>query len=189
MLFLKTLKGSELVKVDSAEVIHGLFKMQGKLDSTEMVMLFMDDNIIMPLVLERGQINVKIDNTELRVDGTPLNEALYGFFDKKNEYPSSYISFVFTIEHEMERESKQISVEMSSLIENFITANYNNVLGPGVFLLLCQSYPVMTPQIEDILSKVPADFRNNPYVRDYISTARKNLHMMKEHGTTTAVNN
>ena len=93
------------------------------------------------------------------------------------------------IEHEMERESKQISVEMSSLIENFITANYNNVLGPGVFLLLCQSYPVMTPQIEDILSKVPADFRNNPYVRDYISTARKNLHMMKEHGTTTAVNN
>ena len=97
MLFLKTLKGSELVKVDSAEVIHGLFKMQGKLDSTEMVMLFMDDNIIMPLVLERGQINVKIDNTELRVDGTPLNEALYGFFDKKNEYPSSYISFVFTI--------------------------------------------------------------------------------------------
>ena len=41
MLFLKTLKGSELVKVDSAEVIHGLFKMQGKLDSTEMVMLFM----------------------------------------------------------------------------------------------------------------------------------------------------
>ena len=202
MLFLKTLKGSELVKVDSAEVIHGLFKMQGKLDSTEMVMLFMDDNIIMPLVLERGQINVKIDNTELRVDGTPLNEALYGFFDKKNELDRRAGELErkeakmilngedpLLIEHEMERESKQISVEMSSLIENFITANYNNVLGPGVFLLLCQSYPVMTPQSEDILSKVPADFRNNPYVRDYIFTARKNLHMMKEHGTTTAVNN
>ena len=124
------------------------------------------------------------------------------FFDKKNELDRRAGELErkeakmilngedpLLIEHEMERESKQISVEMSSLIENFITANYNNVLGPGVFLLLCQSYPVMTPQIEDILSKVPADFRNNPYVRDYISTARKNLHMMKEHGTTTAVNN
>ena len=47
MLFLKTLKGSELVKVDSAEVIHGLFKMQGKLDSTEMVMLFWDLRILL----------------------------------------------------------------------------------------------------------------------------------------------
>ncbi len=199
MLFLKTLKEGKLVNVDSAEVIHGLFKMRGAVDSIEMVMLFMDEEIIMPLVLEDGKINVRIDNTELRAGGTPLNDVLYAFFDKKNqidrrvgELERREAKMILNgddparIHEEMERESRLITKDMSRLIEEFLTANCNNVLGPGVFLMLCQSYPVMTPQIEDILSKVPATFRNNPYVKDYVATARENLRMMKEHGTTTA---
>lgn len=202
MLFLKTLQDGELVNIDSAEVIHGLFKMSGAIDSTEMVMLFMDDEVIMPVVLERGKIKVRIDNTELRVSGTPLNDILYTFFDKKNlidrrvgELERREAKMILKgedpmrIREEMEREGRIITKDMSRLVEEFLTANCNNVLGPGVFLLLCQSYPVMTPQIEDILSKVPAHFRNNPYVKDYVATARENLRMMKEHGTTTADSN
>lgn len=52
MLFLKTLRNGEWVAVDSAEVIHGLFKMNGKADSVMVVTLYMDHEGIMPLVLE-----------------------------------------------------------------------------------------------------------------------------------------
>ena len=33
MLFVKVLSGNQLVSVDSAEVIHGYFQMEGKIDS------------------------------------------------------------------------------------------------------------------------------------------------------------
>lgn len=198
MLFLKTLRGDKLIKVDSAEVIHGLFKMEGPADSAEMVMLFMDENIIMPIILENGKINVQIDNTEIRAKGTPLNNALYAFFDKKNEIDRRVSDLErretkmilngedpIAIQYEMDLESRRISREMNNLIKDFITENCNNVLGPGVFLLLCQSSPIMTPQIEEILSKVPSTFCDNPYIKSYIATARENLHMMKEHDANT----
>lgn len=52
MLFLKTLKDGQWVNVDSAEVVHGYFKMIGRADSVMMVTLYMDHEGIMPLVLE-----------------------------------------------------------------------------------------------------------------------------------------
>lgn len=54
MLFLKTLQNGQWVAVDSAEVIHGLFSMKGPVDSVMMVTLYMDDEGIMPLVLEHA---------------------------------------------------------------------------------------------------------------------------------------
>ena len=56
LLFLKTLQNGQWVAVDSAEVIHGLFSMKGPVDSVMMVTLYMDDEGIMPLVLEDGKI-------------------------------------------------------------------------------------------------------------------------------------
>ena len=64
MLFLKTLQNGQWVAVDSAEVIHGLFSMKGPVDSVMMVTLYMDDEGIMPLVLEDGKIEVSISNTQ-----------------------------------------------------------------------------------------------------------------------------
>ena len=41
-LYLKSLRDGEWVKLDSAEVVHGLFSMKGKIDSVQMVTLYMD---------------------------------------------------------------------------------------------------------------------------------------------------
>ena len=71
--------------IDSAEVVHGLFKMKGKVDSVMMVTLYMGDEGIMPLVLEDGKIEVSISNTQLTAKGTLLNNQLYEFIDKRNE--------------------------------------------------------------------------------------------------------
>ena len=84
MLFLKTLQDGEWVAIDSAEVIHGLFKMNGKADSVMMVTLYMDNEGIMPLVLESGKVVVSITNAQLTAKGTPLNDKLYDFIDKRN---------------------------------------------------------------------------------------------------------
>ena len=72
MLFLKTLQDGQWVNVDSAEVIHGHFKMKGRADSVMMVTLYMDHEGIMPLVLEDGKIVISISNTQLIAKGTPL---------------------------------------------------------------------------------------------------------------------
>ena len=44
-----------MLSIDSAEVIHGMFKMEGITDSTSMASLYMDDESIMPFVIEKGK--------------------------------------------------------------------------------------------------------------------------------------
>ncbi len=83
MLYLKTLKDGQWVTVDSAEVIHGLFSMRGRVDSVIMATLYMNDEGIMPLVLEDGKIEVSISNTQLTAKGTALNNLLYEFIEKE----------------------------------------------------------------------------------------------------------
>lgn len=89
MLYLKSLNDGEWVKLDSAEVVHGLFSMKGKIDSVQMVTLYMDSESIMPIVLENGKITVTISNSELKAVGTPLNAALYEFIGKRNQLEES----------------------------------------------------------------------------------------------------
>ena len=84
MLFIKVLQNGEWLNIDSAEVVHGLFSMKGKVDSVVMATLYIGDESIMPLVIEKGNIQVSITNTELVAKGTALNNALYAFIDKKN---------------------------------------------------------------------------------------------------------
>ena len=43
MLFVKVPSGDRMLSIDSAEVIHGMFKMEGITDSTSMASLYMDD--------------------------------------------------------------------------------------------------------------------------------------------------
>ena len=84
MLFVKVPQGGEMINVDSAEVVHGLFKMQGEIDSAVIASLYMDEQSILPLVMESGNIQIQIDNGRLTVSGTPLNDILYDFVSKKN---------------------------------------------------------------------------------------------------------
>ena len=59
---------------------------------------------------------------------------------------------------------------------NFIIENFDNVLGPGVFMMMTSTfrYPTLTPQIEDIMSKATDKFKNDPYVKDYYQVAMEN---------------
>ena len=84
-LYLKVLENGEWTAVDSAEMVHGLFRMEGPADSARMVTLYLDEECIMPLVLENGTVKVTLTNSQFIAQGTPLNDALYEFIEKRNQ--------------------------------------------------------------------------------------------------------
>lgn len=195
MLFVKVPQGDGMMNVDSAEVVHGLFQMQGEIDTTMIASLYMDDQSIMPLVIERGQIEIQIDNARIMVKGTPLNEKLYDFVTQKSllddrayeveRMESRMIMDGKTmdiIEREINAEREKISGEMEQLVKSFIQANYENVLGPGVFIMLCSGfpYPLMTPLLDEIVNGAPESFRNHDYIKEYVEAARLNMEKLHE---------
>ena len=195
-LYLKTVQDGELLKIDSAEVIHGLFSMKGKMDSVQMVTLYMDDESIMPNVLERGKVTVTISNMDIKAEGTPLNTALYEFIRKKNELEVSIEELeqketrmvmdgadYEEIHRQMVSEGDSLVNEMNKYVKKFISDNYENVLGPNVFIMLCNSlpYPVMTPQIDDIIKDAPYSFKDNKMVEEYLKKAKENMKLIEEH--------
>ena len=190
MLFIKVPDGDRMVKVDSAEVIHGIFKMEGVLDSSVIASLYMDDINIMPFVIEKGKIAINIDNARIVVSGTPLNDRLYDFVGKKTslddrayELERKESRMIMDgkdpkfIQEEMEKQRSALGKDMDELAKSFIEENYDNVLGAGVFLMLCNGfpYPVLTPVMEEIVNNAPESFKNNPMIKEYVSVARSNM--------------
>lgn len=196
MLLFKTLQNGQWVTIDSAEVVHGLFSTSGPSDSVMMVTLYMNDEAIMPIVLEKGKIDVSISNTQITAHGTPLNDALYEFIDKRNklelkieELERKEARMVLDgaalddIHEQLTKEGETLIKEMNDYVKEFISTNYENVLGPSVFMMMCSTlpYPIMTPEIEDIIRTAPQTFKNSPMVRDFLDKAKENMKLIEEH--------
>ena len=193
-LYLKAVKNNELKSIDSCDIVHGQFHFNGILDTVRMANLFMDDQSIMPVVLEEGEIVIKLDNAAQSVGGTPLNDKLYKFIDKHKQLDNrmSELSHKqsqmmlegvdeLTINEHLNAEAEKIAAEEDKLVTSFIVENFDNVLGPGVFMMITSGFnvPVLTPQIEDIMSKATEKFKNDPYVKEYYQVASENMAKMQ----------
>ena len=187
-LYLKAVKDQELKNIDSCDVIHGKFRFAGLLDTVRMANLFMDDESIMPIVVEKGEIEIKLDLASQKVSGTPLNDKLYEFItlhnqlnNEMNELSHKQSQMLLdgieeeVIDRQLSAEAAVIAQREDSLVTNFIVENFDNVLGPGVFMMMTSSYPypVLTPQIEDIMSKASKKFKDDPYVKGYYQAANE----------------
>lgn len=188
-LYLKAIKGGSIKNIDSCDVVHGEFHFNGLLDTVRIAQLFMDEESILPVVLEEGEITVKIGPAGPSVGGTLLNDSLYRFIDRHNQlinqmnelsHKHSQMLLEGIDEQEinetLSQEASQIARQEDQLVTKFIVANFDNVLGPGVFMMVTSQYryPVLTPQIEDIMSKATKHFKEDPYVREYYQTAQEN---------------
>ena len=188
-LYLKALKDGEMKTIDSCDVVHGKFHFTGLLDTICMANLYMGDEGIMPVVLEEGDIIVKLDNATQSVSGTPMNDSLYKFIDqhrqvtnRMNELSHRQSQMLLDgidedeIDRLLNKEAAQIAKEEDELVTKFIINNFDNVLGPGVFMMVTSQYrfPILTPQIEDIMSKATDKFKNDSYVSDYYQAAQEN---------------
>lgn len=194
MLFIKVWEADQMVSMDSCEIIHGKFAMSGEVDSVVMATLYMDDQPMMPLVIEKGNIKITIDDLKLTASGTELNDKLTGFIEQQKSisgraedlsHRESQMIMDGKDPEEIQRmvhvEREKLSDEMTKLINGFITGNYDNVLSTGVFMILCSNmpYPIMTSQIEEILSKAPDSFKNHPFIKEFVAAAEENMQRMK----------
>lgn len=197
MLFVKTLQDNgEWTVVDSAEIIHGMFTMKGKIDTVLFAALFMNDDNIMPLVVESGNVKISIAYDNVDANGTPMNNALYEFIHKKNDYDSKIEELeskearmvmegvgLKDIYEEINKEGEALTKASGEYVKKFISDNYETILGPNIFAILCSSlpYPVMTPQIEDILKDAPYTFKNHRLVKEFTNKAKENMQLFEEH--------
>lgn len=175
-LYLKVLKEKDLSNLDSCEVVHGEFHFAGLLDTTYMATLYMGEQSIMPLVVEKGNILIHIDNAQQKVTGTPLNDVLYDFLDKHTrldnqmrELDHRYSQMLLEgidereIGRTLSAEAAVIAQQEDSLVTNFVTSNFENVLGPFVFVQMSSS----VPQVEHIMSKAPESFKRIAVVDEF----------------------
>ena len=86
------------------------------------------------------------------------------------------------VEKEINKEREKLTNEMNELVKTFIQDNYENVLGPGVFLMLCNGfpYPLLTPLMEEIVEKAPDSFKNHSLIKEYVEVARENMQKMND---------
>ena len=193
MLYLKILKNNDFKNIDSCDVVHGQFHFDGNLDSVRMANIFMDDEAVLPLVLESGEINVKLDDAQQIVSGTPLNDKLFKFFKKYQQLQNQQMELVHKhdqaimngsdmelVTRKLNEEAILLADQEDKLVTSFVTENFDNVLGPGVFFMVTMrnQYPMLSPWIEDIMSKATEHFKNDPYVKDYYQKAQENEQIM-----------
>ena len=176
--------------IDSCKVVHGRFNFAGDVDSARMALLYSGSQCVMPVVIENGNLSVQVDNVSQRVSGGPLNDKLYKFSQKKNrldnemwELQQRTIRMIRDgespeyIQQKMGTKASRLAQKSENLETKFVMDNYNNVLGPGFFMLLCRQYPtpIMTDQIQRIAQNAPEEFLNHPFVHNYLKLARARM--------------
>lgn len=200
-LYLKVLKDTTLKNVDSCDVVHGQFEFSGTTDSVRVANLVLSDNSSIPIVLEGGDIQVKIDNTQESVTGTPLNDKLTKFRQKFTQLLNQSADLVHqhdqaimngrnmdVVNARLAARDEQINRQLDKLVTSFVTENFDNVLGPYVFINVCMNryeVPMLDAWVEDIMSKATDKFKNNPQVKEYYEAAQENQDIMN--GTKTPV--
>lgn len=191
-LYLRVFREDRMVDIDSTEVVHGKFSFKGPLDSIMMVNLFVGSQSIMPLVVESGEIKLSLNVSNSTLGGSPLNDSLYNFLKQKSilddrmaELPRRESRMIMDGYSQEEiisvlgKEAQNLNIENDRLVTKFIKTNYNNVLGPGVFMIMTSGfdYPVLTPQIDEILLNAPDSFKESDYVSKYIKAAKENMEL------------
>ncbi|MBR1668120.1 MAG: DUF4369 domain-containing protein [Bacteroidaceae bacterium] len=194
MVYLRPLGGEDTKAVDSCKILHGAFTMSGPVDSVMCVRMFFGtsgDNI--PIILEEGNIRVIDLNNAMKVEGTPLNDKFYAFMTERDslmfllqELPRKESAMILDgydhdeILRQLGEEEGNLRMAIDKLETDFITANYDNVLGLTYFLVLCDNaynqfgFPTTTPQIDEIYGRAPESFRENKDVKDYMSLCEGN---------------
>lgn len=197
MLFLRVYADGDLQTLDSAEIIHGKFHFEGPVkDTTQMAFLFMGNESLMPLVLNGATpLEISISENERKVTGTALNDTLYAFIRRKSvidralaEIPRRESQMIFEgydhdeIVMQLSQEAGILQAKEDEMITRFIKDNMDNVLAPGVFMIVTSNfpYPMLNPQIEELVTLGSLTFLNDAYVQEFLRMARENMEKMNE---------
>ena len=188
MIRLSVIKNNEFKDIDSAEVVHGKFMFDGTTDSVCLAIMEMEMGNALPLILEKGTINVRIGKQGIFFGGTPSNDLMYGFVSKQDslfqcisdldhQYNLAFMDGedMYEVIPRLQRSNKMIMASLDSLYTISVTENFDNILGPSFFFVATQryQYPQMDPWVVSIMSKASESFKNNPIVRNYVDAANR----------------
>lgn len=194
-VFLKVYQGGDMVSIDSCRIREGRFTLHGNRDSMEMANIFVGEQSVSPIVLDGTELYVKIGEGGQKIGGSVMNDSLYRFIQDKNridsmmaELPRNESRMIMDgmdydeIQAILNQNAAVLHEMDDHLVTSFIKANASNVMGPGVFMIVTSSfpYPALTPQIEEILTVVPAKFKAHPYVKDFVEMAEENMLRIRE---------
>ena len=139
-LYLKVLKDTTMKNLDSCDVVHGQFQFNGAIDSVRVGNIIFNDNGSLPVVLEDGSIQVKIDNTQETVSGTPLNDKLTKFRRRFTQLMNQSSDLIHQhdqaimngedmgkVNVHLAAQNASINQKMDKLVTSFVTENYDNV--------------------------------------------------------------
>ncbi|MCI6670948.1 MAG: DUF4369 domain-containing protein [Prevotella sp.] len=146
-LYLKTTQADTLVEIDSCDVIHGKFAFHGNLDSVKVVHIYMDNiNLQFPIVLEEGDINVRLDDTQQSVSGTPLNDKLNEFWTQFTRIRNQYMELDHqestaimngqdetVVNERLIKKALEVYAHGDKLFTNFVLDNFDNILSSWGF--------------------------------------------------------
>lgn len=186
-LYLRTIRfdGTEhTISLDSCEVVHCTFQFNGATDSVEMADLYWGNDWMMPIVIEPGSMFVEIDENLQSVSGGRLNERLNKFLVQQgrcerelrelNSRAHRMLLYggmsIGQVEASIKPMKASLVKKMNNLEVQFVKDNYDNVLGTGYFMRMCNSLgmPTKNDAIYDILVNAPDVFLKHPYVLNYI---------------------
>ena len=174
------------VYLDSCEIVHGQFSFAGQVDSIVLGHLDVDGSTMMPVVIERGEVDISVGVLGTGITGGDLNRKLSEYYRALNriqqEWASLYQRRVKMMRSGLPstKEFEQIALIEDSLNRatehlqtQFILENTHNVLGPGIFMMICDQYPlpILTPQLRTILEQAPPMFLTHPRVSRFIRRA------------------
>jgi hypothetical protein len=193
-LYLKVFTDTTFKDLDSCDVLHGKFKFCGTIDSVRVANVFMNGVPTLPVVLEDGDITIKIDNLQQTVTGTPLNDELTEFIKEYQKLANASAELVHKhdqaimdgkdmepVIRQLQAEDEALNEKMDKLVTKFVEDNMDNILGPWVFLNTCTSkyeFPMLDAWIDDIMTKATDKFKNDPMVKEYYEKAQENQQIM-----------
>ena len=192
MMYIKALQGNELKSIDSCDVLHGKFAFRGNIDTVKVGTLFINNEGVMPIVLEEGDIIIKFNTAKQTCTGTYLNDKLNDFIEQYNQITSQIADLshqeaqammdgkdMNVVYRELQKKSNSLNKESDSLITSFIEQNFDNVLGPFVFRMVTNTeIPMTNAWIEALMLKATDSFKNDRYVKEFMEEANHNQAVM-----------
>ena len=192
MMYIKAIEGNELKSIDSCDVLHGKFAFRGNIDTVKVGTLFINNEGVMPIVLEEGDITIKFNTAKQTCTGTFLNDKLNDFIEQYNQITSQIGDLshqeaqammdgkdMNVVYRELQKKSNSLREEADSLITSFIEQNFDNVLGPFVFRMATDTeVPMTNAWIDALMLKATDSFKNDRYVKEFMEAANHNQAVM-----------
>ena len=157
IIYMLSPEGNMTIPVDSAKIVNGKFKMNGKVSSPNLNYLSID-GLNIPFILENGNIKAKIYKDSISVSkfsGTISNEDFYIFNQKSRELSNSYNDIIIEMNQannlgddilvtDLQDQAKLLQQKFFIFQKNFMRENINSYISALILegFAVSQTLPV-----------------------------------------------